>query len=243
MIKQHSKEWHEARLGRLTSSTIYKLMTKPKKAGELLSEGAKTYCIEKMVERVTGWKEEFSNAATEWGNTYEEQARRTLESFCKTVSMECGFIIHPYLKHFGGSPDGVIRIGDKDHCIEIKCPYAPKEHIYNVKACKDVETFKSMCPEYYWQLQANMLLTGCDMGLFMTYCPMPQLSVIRERILFIEPNEADQQLLNDKLIAAIDYMTLEANELGLTLDYSDNSSVMLAEYDNQTNATIIQSIK
>jgi len=56
--EQRSPEWYAARLGVFTSSEIYRLMTKPKLKGEVLSDGAKTYILEKVAESLTGIREE-----------------------------------------------------------------------------------------------------------------------------------------------------------------------------------------
>ncbi len=69
--EQYSAEWFAKRLGKFTSSTIYQLMVQPKEkvkqeAGEL-SQTAKDYVIQKVAERLTGVRREFSNDATAYG--------------------------------------------------------------------------------------------------------------------------------------------------------------------------------
>ena len=77
--EQRSEGWHNARLGMFTSSEIYKLMTKPKLKSEVLSEGAKTYILEKVAESLTGIREEVpTTKAMQWGIDNEPLAKRHL---------------------------------------------------------------------------------------------------------------------------------------------------------------------
>ena len=104
--EQRSPEWHAARLGLFTSSEIYKLMSEPKKKTEVLSEGAKTYIMQKVAESLTGIVEEVPvNKAMQWGVDNEPLAKQWLSKMHNFEIIETKFI---YIEgmNYGGSSDG-----------------------------------------------------------------------------------------------------------------------------------------
>ena len=193
-FEQGSEQWLQARKGRFTSSQIYKLMTEPrtkaaKEAGEL-SEGAKTYVMEKALELAYGCDFSFDgNDATQWGNDWEAEALATYEKQFFTTVERTGFI--PDADFGGGSPDG---IENGDTIIEIKTPYNEKnffEVVYTGKYPK----------QYYWQVQDLMRITNCDSARLVYFNPHEGRKYLY--CFDIDRNADDIERIEEKLSEAV----------------------------------------
>ena len=214
--------WEGKRLGRFTSSEIHKLMTEPrtkaaKEAGEL-SEGAKTYVEQKVAEYITQCRNDFSNMATEWGNEHEPEAALL---FAQSIGMDvtsmdfvyCGgdqpeFI--PYKSFSGGSPD--IILPTLDAIAEIKCPFESKNHIKHLLLNSD--TIAEELPEYYCQMQCNMLFAEKSKAYFISYDPrFPE--PLNLKVIAIERNDDFLAKVVYKLEAAMAYRSELLNKLAL----------------------------
>lgn len=201
-MKQRSEEWFASRWGKFTGSQISKLMGSGKKKDEVFSATAYAYIKEKVAEILTEGKSQENKKvdtwATRWGNDYEPIARKMYEGFASLMVDECGFILHN--DHFGASPDGLIGT---DGVLEIKCPYTSEKHV-DYLLCVTAEDLFKTCPEYYYQMQAEMICTKRDWCDFVSYDPRCQprscLKVIR-----VEKNEAicEEILLRVKLATEI----------------------------------------
>ena len=148
MIKQRSKQWYEARKGRVTGSAV----------GAILGMNpwqSREEVLRRMVREYHGQPPEFAgNSATEWGTICEKQAVASYEIDSGNKVDEAGFYLHG--DWLGASPDGFV--GDKG-LVEIKCPYGLRND--------DSPSFKSIDeqPHYYAQIQVQLLVTGrewCD---------------------------------------------------------------------------------
>ncbi len=139
-MEQRTEEWHAARLGKVTASKFAVIVAPVNikaMADGKLSAGAMTYLCELVGATLTGRPEpEVRTPPILWGERHEDAARRAYEfeqnwelselDEPRRVDVQtCGFIDHPTEALIGGSPDGLV--GD-DGMIEIKCPYAPKNH-------------------------------------------------------------------------------------------------------------------
>lgn len=169
-IYQGTPEWFNDRLFHFTSSELYKLMTKPKskqdqEAGKP-SKTAEEYIFEKLAEDLTGrYNDSLDTKAMKWGETYEPEARIAYESASGNKVDLCGFI--EWSRMFGGSPDGLVG---EDGIIEIKCPFNSSNHVRYLLLENQYE-LNGLKPEYYAQIQGNLLVTGrkwCD---FISYDP------------------------------------------------------------------------
>lgn len=180
---QRTDYWRNQRLGKFTSSEIYKLMTDPKAAeakknGDL-SEGAKTYILERIAEEITGMADEFTNDATVWGIETEEKARYFYQKATGNVVTEVGFIEDLNFFDYGGSPDGVCveqghAVFDRLHvvnsnagCIEIKCPFSTAKHLEHCL----IKSTEDMPKAYYWQCMSNIHLTNSQWCDFISFDP------------------------------------------------------------------------
>jgi putative phage-type endonuclease len=116
-IEQRSDDWFAARLGKVTASSLHKVLAKTK-TGYGADRG--NYMTQLVLERVTGNKaDSFSSAAMQWGVDQELFARAAYETTQDVMVEETGFIQHPTIEMAGASPDGLV--GD-DGMVEIKCP-------------------------------------------------------------------------------------------------------------------------
>lgn len=198
---QRSDAWHSVRLGRFTSSEIHKLIGEPKTKNQWgLTDTASTYIKEKAAEILTGRPQLSPDTiATQWG---VEQ-----EVVCKSLMQDRGYVIeetgfHPYEDHAGGSPDGFI-IAKETSVLEIKSPFHSVNHIKHL-IIQDQDELKKVCKEYYWQVQANMLFTGKQSALFVSFDP--RMSGKELHLLPVEVNTTDIVLLNEAIGKASKYL-------------------------------------
>jgi putative phage-type endonuclease len=117
LADQRSAEWFSSRLGRCTASRVADIMA-TNKSGPAASR--KNYMAELIAQRLTGTSEEnFTSKSMQWGVDNEPLARAAYEAKTFSYVEETGFVLHPYIKHFGASPDGLVEL---DGLVEIKCP-------------------------------------------------------------------------------------------------------------------------
>jgi putative phage-type endonuclease len=116
-IEQRTDDWFAARLGKVTASSLYKVLAKTK-TGYGADRG--NYMTQLVLERVTGSKaESYTNSSMQWGIDQEPFARAAYEASRGVMVDEVGFLPHPSIEAAGASPDGLV--GD-DGMVEIKCP-------------------------------------------------------------------------------------------------------------------------
>jgi putative phage-type endonuclease len=116
MTEQRTEDWFAQRLGKVTASSLYKVLSKTK-TGYGADRG--NYLTQLVLERITGQKaESYTNAAMQWGIDQEPAARAAYEASRGVFVTEVGFIPHPTIEKAGASPDGLVE----DGMVEIKCP-------------------------------------------------------------------------------------------------------------------------
>ncbi len=116
-IEQRTDEWFNARLGKVTASSLHKVLAKTK-TGWGADRG--NYLTQLVLERVTGSKaESYTNASMQWGIDQEPFAMAAYEANKGVMVDEVGFVPHPTIEMSGASPDGLV--GDYG-MVEIKCP-------------------------------------------------------------------------------------------------------------------------
>lgn len=146
-MEQRSKEWFNARRGKLTGSNAgAALGLNPWKTPEDL--------IRQMVREYHGAEPEFTgNIATNYGQEHEPLALMDYLGKTGNHVEECGFFVHPEHDWLGASPDGLI--GD-DGLAEVKCPFGLRN-----KKGEDL-VFKTAEEQlhYYAQMQIEMACAG-----------------------------------------------------------------------------------
>lgn len=200
-IQQNTPAWTSARLYHFTSSELHKLMTKPR--GGELSKTAETYIFDKLAEELTAGTcidySEVNSRVTQWGHDHEADARAEYERRTGNAVTLCGFF--EWSPDFGGSPDGLVG---EEGIIEIKCPYSCTTYARYL-TMSTVDDVRKMVPEYYAQMQGNMLATGrvwCD---FVAYDPRVQHADFTLHVVRIPRDDEFIEMACDAIIAAARY--------------------------------------
>ncbi len=144
---QRSKEWIEARRGKLTASVCAAILGLDPHKGPLAA-----------YREITGPHKDKSNRDTNWGVEFENEARNAYECETGHLAIETGFWLHPTLSWLGASPDGLVNA---DGLVEIKCPRnipteVPPHHLVQMAvqlACTDRE----WCDYYAWSQAGSFL--------------------------------------------------------------------------------------
>ena len=153
-IAQNEDSWYALRLGKLTASSMGKIMANYDKA---FGAPAKQLAINIACEQLTGRSgfSSYSNAHMDRGHEQEPIARRLYEEQTFTDVTNGGFFEDGFL---GCSPDGLVDNG----LIEIKSVIA-HVHYANIKR-------NDFDPAYKWQKYFNLMFTGRDWIDFVSYC-------------------------------------------------------------------------
>lgn len=205
-MEQNTAQWYGARLFHFTSSELSKLLTKPK-SGEGVSKTAEAYIFDKIAEELTNGTcldyTQIDTKETRWGHELEPVAREAYEKAMDVEVELCGFIEHS--PSFGGSPDGLVG---EEGGIEIKCPYNSAVHARYLLMQSPAD-LKALKPEYYAQIQGNLLVTGRKWFDFVSYDPRVQNPAFALKILRIP---RDEKMIAE-IIDAVDRATKYRDQL------------------------------
>lgn len=159
---QHSEEWYNIRLGKFTASNAGTIA--------VAGKGLETLCYDLVAEILTKHKKEtFTSPAMEQGNLLEDQARTLFELETGYNVEQVGFV---EVDEFTGcSPDGFIL--NRTSGVEIKCP---QDNTYAKYMYDGI-----IKPEYYAQMQMQMLLTEAKHWFYAVFNPhFDKQIIIRE---------------------------------------------------------------
>lgn len=190
-MQQRTEEWFQARLGKVTASNIYNILSKTAKG--LPTSKYEDYKIKLITERLTGEiSQSYTTPAMQWGIEHEEDALKEYAFIYDTEVKRCGFIQHPTIEMAGASPDGFVG---NDGLLEIKCP----QQINHIRFFID----DKIKPEYIAQMQFQMACTGrkwCD---FMSYNPqfVGKSSHLRMKVKRINRDEKHIEEINQAVEA------------------------------------------
>lgn len=208
---QRTPEWIKSRMGRFSCSQLHRLMTEPKlkadKEAGNLSDGAMTYVMECIAEKLTGKpaKEDFTSKYTEWGIMHEPIAIGIYEEVFSEKVTQSGYI--PHGENFGGSPDGLIN---EDGGLEIKCPFTITSHLVH-SITKDL---KSDYKECYWQIIGYMIITGRKWFDFVSYHPeYPGKYQFKRIRMERDTVQSDIDYANSKINKATEVLNLILNSI------------------------------
>lgn len=156
--EQNTPEWHQARCGSLGASSVAEALAKTKSGW---GAGRKNTKARLVAERLTGSSPEtYTNAAMQWGNDHEDDARVNY-GFAQNVDVaQIGLVRHPTINGTHASPDGLV--GD-DGLVEIKCP--------NTATHIDTLLSQKINTKYITQMQWQMACTGRQWCDFVSYDP------------------------------------------------------------------------
>ena len=208
---QRTTDWYLARKGMITASEIVNILTKGRGKDEVFGKTALSYLNEKLAERFMD-AEQFifysedvkrSTPAMRWGNEYEDTAREVYEMASGNTVMDEPFQkLKGFDDYVGGSPDG--RLSTMDGIIEIKCPYNPAVHLEHLN-WKTPEDLLTGNPQYYAQVQANMLITGTEYCDFISYSPLYR-NKMDLSILKVQKDEEYLKNLLERITLAVEYI-------------------------------------
>ena len=163
---QGTEEWLKKRLGKITGSTIHKIMS--------LKENSSTRAKllqDLTLERISGSPaKNIVTGPMARGLELESEARNAYELKNQKVILT-GFINHPSIKEAGASPDGLVG---EDGLIEIKC--------LNIKNHNEIVKKQTLPKQYNLQIQFQLACTKrawCD---FVAYHPESDHSLYVKRV-------------------------------------------------------------
>ena len=198
-VAQGSPEWLQCRLGVLTASKADKIV-----AGKD-TDGRMTYMSELIAEIVNCAPATESNfKQTEWGKKFEPAARDALAVTLGFVNIE--EIALMYLDddlRVAISPDGV-----SDNTVyEIKAPFDATNHAKHM-------AFKKVKPEWQWQRQMQLLVSGAQRHIFCTYDPR---AILADNLHYVETeiDEKKQATLRDAIPSFIADLDAALESIGV----------------------------
>lgn len=204
MIDQRTPEWHEIRAGKFTASEVHKLM-----GIKGMGKTGETYVLEKVAEALGAKMPDITTFAMQRGTDMEPYAKRYYSKAMDVAVSEQPFIVAKWCDEAGASPDGLVTEFDDDlnmlpvtRGIEIKCPMNPVHHIQNFMI-KTPGQLKELRPEYYWQIQMCMAVTGLRFWDFVSYYPEIN-DDYKMVIVMIAANDADIELLKLRIAEAVE---------------------------------------
>ena len=169
----HSDEWHQARLGKLTSSEIFNIM-----GDKFPTEAAMNYLYRKIGEELSGLpcKDDIDNAATKHGNLYEPEALRLFADMNKLPFLITQSLISPIDSRFSCTPDAIIIKNETQdsyavETVETKCPYSFDAYI-KLFMCENPGDVLKVEKKYFWQVIDQMYICDALMGYLVIYQPM-----------------------------------------------------------------------
>jgi hypothetical protein len=141
---------------KVRASALGKLMTSSRKAGEVLSQTAKSYIQEVVLQDKYGIYKEFNSRYTDKGNQTEDEAIQLVAQV-----LDLGFIYKNEDKYTNDWIKGTPDVVTTDLIIDTKVSWSAHTFPF----------FESELPnkDYYWQMQAYMWMTGRKKAL-VTYC-------------------------------------------------------------------------
>jgi len=156
-MEQRSKEWFEARKGRVTASMVGAILG-------LDPNCTREEAMRRMVRSYQGLPSEFvGNIATQWGVTHEDEAREAFHYETGLYIEPATFVVHPDIPWLGASPDGLPSDGG---LFEVKCPFG----LRNEEKPVQFKTVEEQ-PHYHAQMQIQMFVTGRKWCFFYQWTP------------------------------------------------------------------------
>lgn len=218
-LTQGTKEWYQARVGKVTSSCFGKLAGKGRSGGGW-TQTAMTYMNQLIAERITGRPaEEIQSKYIDHGNDHEPTARQLYQWNAQGEYQlkQVGFVNHPSIDMCGGSPDCLIA---EDGVLEIKCPYNVHRHLENIESDGPSDR------DHIWQSQGNIWVTGrewCDFVSFHPYVPQE----LRLHVARVYRDEDVIEELEERIPRFLEQLEIRLNKI--------TSSIRLDTWSSESN--------
>ena len=194
MIEQRTQEWLEIRSGKFTASDIHRLM-----GARGMGKTGETYVMEKVAEQLGAHLPHVETKSMEHGTATEPFAKLHYERAFGVEIEDQSFIIADWCEDAGCSPDGIVTALNRG--IEVKCPYSPANHIKHLMI-KTADDLKDIAPEYYWQVQMCIAVTGLRQWDFVSYCD-EFTGELRMMAILINANDTDIELMKGRINEAV----------------------------------------
>jgi putative phage-type endonuclease len=170
-MEQGSKEWLEARLGKVTASRVADVIARTKSG---YSASRANYMAELICERLTGAAaERFTSAAMDRGIETEAEARDFYAFGIDVPVTQIGLVPHPKILMAAASPDGLVG---EAGLVEIKCP----------NTATHIETLieQTIPGRYLTQMMWQMACTGREWCDFVSFDPRlpPDMQLFIRRV-------------------------------------------------------------
>lgn len=170
-VPDMSPEWFKARAGIVTCSVLNAIMSNGK--GNATSAKWDKLLAVKTWEVLAGTTVALNAGyAAERGTMLEATALQAYSDATGQQLTKPGLLMHPTIKRFGGTPDGLTENGIS---VQVKCPLAV-EKVVQLKIHGDIEH------EYFDQIQGELLVTGFQMAHLVVFDdrlpPEHQLTII-----------------------------------------------------------------
>ena len=164
---QGTEEWLKKRLGKITGSTIHKIMSLK------ANSSTRAKLLQDLtLERISGSPtKNIVTGPMARGLKLESEARNAYELKNQKVILT-GFIAHPTIKEAGASPDGLVG---EDGLIEIKC--------LNIKNHNEIVNKQTLPKQYNLQIQFQLACTNREWCDFVAYHPESDHSLYVKRVL------------------------------------------------------------
>jgi putative phage-type endonuclease len=164
---QGTEEWLKKRLGKITGSTIHKIMSLKENSSTRLK-----LLQDLTLERISGSPtKNIVTGPMARGLELESEARNAYELKNQKVILT-GFINHPTIKEAGASPDGLVG---EDGIIEIKC--------LNIKNHNEIVNKQNLPKQYNLQIQFQLACTNREWCDFVAYHPESDHPLYVKRVL------------------------------------------------------------
>lgn len=209
-VFETEESWLEFRAPYFTASEASKLLPDPKKKGEILSVGAKTY-IRKCASSILApaAPPQYNHAMEHGKNTEPIAVMALAKHLSKSVddddfiyTSNNGFVFfYDDEYNLGGTPDVILKGLGKS--VEIKCPNSDTHLEYLMVT--NAEQVKSQMPEYYGQMQTNMYLNKTEETIFMSFDNRFYNDKLHEHYIYIPKDEECIERLLIKAKAGKEY--------------------------------------
>lgn len=166
-LEQGTKEWQDARLGKVTGTRLADVMGTAYARRCLIAE----LIAEKATEQAKSFRQ---SAEMERGSSEEVFAIKWFEKQEKKKVERVGMLQSAEMDWFAMSPDGLIKKGGKyTEAVEVKCPDSKKAMLYRIESMIDpaelglltakgeptaAAPFLGIPSEYKWQVVAYFLV-------------------------------------------------------------------------------------
>jgi hypothetical protein len=217
-VEQNTPEWLNLRVGRITSSQFYRLMSNPNsktKNNYGVSAEAYKYCEELYSELF--YEEDTSdfkgNEHTQWGHDNEIKARFAFEQIYELETLDGGFF---EFGHNGSSPDWLF---EEKGLAECKCLSSRVNYARFIRTVNNADDLLKFKKEYYFQVQHQLYTTGKEYARFFGFDPrlLNKQDVKRSSRFFhafdIYPNEKVFKEIEKRTKIAIDIANDMLNEV------------------------------